>query len=106
MPNIAVSPSDTLSPREVKKRRAAAMVPFTVSKEKFSNWFREHVAPDIDWANPMIGHMFQSWVAGHGLKEWVSDTELEIRAARRAKSLMTKTRNELLKAAAERRGER
>jgi len=106
MPNIAVSESDTLSPREVKKRRETAMVPFTVSKEKFSNWFQETVKRDIDWTNPMIGHMFQSWVAGHGAKEWVTDEELAARAAKHAKALATKARNEALKAAAELKGER
>ena len=101
MPNIAVSPSDTLSPIELKKRRATAMTPFTVSKEKFGYWFQENVAPEIDWTNPMIGHMFQSWVAGHGVTEWISDKELAARAAKREKMAATKARNEALKKAAE-----
>lgn len=106
MPNIAVSESDTLSPREVKKRRETAMVPFTVSKEKFSYWFQETVKRDIDWTNPMIGHMFQSWVAGHGAKEWVTDEELEARVVKHAKALATKAKNDALRAAAELKGER
>ena len=98
MPNIAVSPSDTLSPRELKKRRETAMVPFTVSKEKFSNWFQETVERDIDWTNPMIGHMFQSWVAGSGITEWITDAEIAARERRRLKTLETKARFDQLRA--------
>ena len=98
MPNIAITPSESLSPREVMKRRETAMVPFTVSKEKFSNWFRENVAPDIDWTNPMVGHMFQSWVAGSGITEWITDEEIAARERRRQKTLETKARFDQLRA--------
>lgn len=98
MPNIAMTPSESLSPAEVKKRLATSMIPFTVSREKFSNWFRENVAPDIDWTNPMVGHMFQSWVAGSGITEWLTDEEVAARERRRQKALETKARFDQLRA--------
>jgi hypothetical protein len=101
MPNIAVSTSDTLSPIEIKKRRAYALTPFTVSREKFSNWFQTEVAPEINWTDPMIGHMFRAWVAGSGITEWVSDKELAARAAKKERMAATKAKNAALRAAAE-----
>jgi len=100
MPNVAVSPSNILSDIELKKRRAYALTPFTVSREKFSNWFQTEVAAEINWSNPMIGHMFQSWVAGHGIIEWISDKELAARKSKREKMAATKAKNEALKKAA------
>ena len=104
MPNIALTPSESLSPAEVKKRRAMAMVPFTVSKEKFSNWFQKNVSPDIDWTNPMVGHMFQSWVAGSGITEWITDEEIAVRARRKQKALETKAKFDQLRAEREKKG--
>jgi hypothetical protein len=101
MPNIAVSSSDTLSPIEIKKRRARAMNSFTVSKEKFGYWHQENIGGKIDWTNPMIAHMFQSWVAGSGIKEWISDKELAARAAKKERMAATKAKNAALREAAE-----
>jgi hypothetical protein len=100
MPNIAVSPSDTLSPIELKKRRAHALTPFTVSKEKFSYWYQTEVAPEVNWTDPMVAHMFRAWVAGHGVTEWISDKELAARAAKKERMAATKAKNAVLRVAA------
>lgn len=106
MVDVAKNPSESLSPVEVKKRRALAMVPFDISREMFSNWFHASVSHDMDWTNPMIGQMFQAWVAGSGIKEWITDKEIAAREKRNKATAETRAKMAKLREEAEKKGNR
>jgi hypothetical protein len=84
---------EELFQKQLEKKKMQATRTFEIVRDEFTHWYSNNISPDLNWSDPSVHLIFNSWTASQAGRVWITAKD-ERKLAAYAKSAETRRRNE------------